>query len=111
MSSARFVAGLRARRDVIDLVPPNERTPSWTLRVQLLEAWDAVQLRVLPTARVDQVVQAALAALAGPGASPADYDCKLRGVRLADRALSLERAGVLDGSTLLLVHAARQPVR
>jgi hypothetical protein len=110
MSGARFVGGLRTRPDVIALVPPD--TPgAWTLRVQLLEAWDAVQLHALPSTPLGEVLRPALAQLAGAEAALAAYDCKLRGVLLPDPARSLEQVGACDGSILLLARAARQPAR
>ncbi|MCU0647003.1 MAG: hypothetical protein MUF00_03370 [Gemmatimonadaceae bacterium] len=109
MTSARFVAGLRTRAEAIVLAP--DGAPRWALRVQLLDAWDAVRIDCTPDTRVDTVVAAALAALAGDAARPDDYDCKLRGVRIVPTAQSLRAAGALDGSTLLLVRAARAPAR
>lgn len=112
MKTTPFVTGLRTRGAPLDLTGGSAGDgPVWTVRVQLLEAWDAVAVRVRPTTRLAEVVRAALTALAGADADPAAFDCKLRGVRLADATVTLTAAGVLDGSTLLLVHAARRPVR
>ncbi|MCU0635189.1 MAG: hypothetical protein MUE41_09980 [Gemmatimonadaceae bacterium] len=109
MTNARFVATLRTRSDAIVLSP--EATPRWVIRVQLLDAWDAVRVECAPVTTVEAVVTASLAALGGTTARADDYDCKLRGVRVVDRARTLQASGALDGSTLLLVHAARQPAR
>ncbi len=111
MSSAAFVARLRTHGAPIDLVPPGDGAARWSLRVQLLDGWDAVRVETAPSVRVATVVEAALRALAGADARIDRYDVKLRGVRVLPLTQSLADAGVLDGATLLLVHAARQPVR
>jgi hypothetical protein len=111
MSSANFVSTIRTNGTPLRVVPDGYAGPIWTVRVQLLEAWDAVRVEVAPSATVDALVSAALTQLGGAGAQPDAYDCKLRGVRIARRDQAVATAGVVDGSTLLLALAARLPVR
>jgi hypothetical protein len=111
MSNARFVSSIRTRGIAHRLVPEGYAGPVWSLRVQLLDAWDAVRVDAAPTTPVDVVIRAALATLAGADATIDAYDCKVRGVRIAKLDQSLASAGIADGSTLLLATAARLPVR
>lgn len=111
MSSADFVSSIRTSGAALRLVPDGHAGPVWSVRVQLLDAWDAVRVEVAPTTTVDAVIRAALRVLAGADVAVEAYDCKLRGVRIVRRDQSLASAGVADGSTLLLAMAARLPVR
>lgn len=81
------------------------------LRAQVHEAWDAVRVLALPTTTVAEVKRAALAALIGPSADPAEYMAKRHGTELRAEEESLERAGVRAGSTVLVHARRRRPVR
>jgi hypothetical protein len=111
MSSAAFVSTIRTTGVPLRVVPDGHTGPVWTVRVQLLEAWDAVRVEVAPTATIDALVRAALTQLGGATAQADAYDCKHRGVRIVRRDQSIAAAGVVDGATLLLALAARLPVR
>jgi hypothetical protein len=107
---APFVTGLRARPEPVALAPEGARE-AWTIRVQCLEAWDAVRVHVLPTTPVRDVKAAAIAALLDGTESPDGYVAKLRGVELRDESLPLRDAGVVNGSTLLVMSRRRRPLR
>ncbi len=79
--------------------------------MQLLEAWDAVQVRAEPGTSVATVKARALAVLAPDVPQPGDVVTKLGGFEIRDEARSLADAGVLEGSTLLLHFRRRQPLK
>jgi len=104
-----FVTQLRTPAEAIALAPPG--AASITIRVQLLEAWDAVKMTVEPQMSVAIVKARALAALAPDVPQPGDVVTKLGGFEIRDEAISLREAGVKDGSTLLLHFRRRQPLK
>ncbi len=104
-----FVTQLRTPAEAISLAA--EGAPSITIRVQMLEAWDAVKVIAEPRTMVATVKAAALAALAPDVPQPADVVTKLGGFEIRDESKSLADAGVKDGSTLLLHMRLRQPLR
>ncbi len=103
------VTALRARRESIDLAAPD--APAFTIRVQLLEAWDAVRVRVAPGEPVVTVKVRALDALDPSASFHEGFVVKHRGVEILDELASLEDAGVVDGATLLVMSRRRRPVR
>jgi hypothetical protein len=107
--SVHFVSQLRAPRETLRLAPTNAATV-WTIRVQVAEAWDLVRMEVTPETAVGAAKQAALDLLMPDSSSAEAYEIKHRGV-LVDDGDSLERAGVVDGSTLLVVSRRKRPVR
>ncbi len=106
--SAAFVATLRARRDAVSIAP--EGTQAIGVRVQIPEMWDVVLIRATAGESVMAVKLAALQALK-PDADPELYVMKLRGFEVLDESVALTAAGVIDGSTFLLTHRRRRPVR
>jgi hypothetical protein len=104
-----FVTQLRTPAEAISLAPPG--AASITLRVQMLEAWDAVKVIAEPTTSVATVKARALAVLAPDVPLPGDVVTKLGGFEIRDEAKSLRDAGVKDGSTLLLHFRRRQPLK
>lgn len=107
-TAAPFVAQLRARPRAIRLGTSGE--PVITIRVQAAEAWDTVRIDAPPDTTVQTVKQHALEALV-PGAQPANWVTKLRGFEVLDESVALAAAGVKNGSTLLVHHRRRRPVR
>jgi hypothetical protein len=108
--SARFVTTLRTRDAAVRLAP-TDATDCWTIRVQGAEVWDAVKVDVLPAMTVRDVKQAAMSALM-PDVDALDaYVVKLGGFEIVDERVSLQTAGVVDGSTLLIMARRRRPVR
>jgi hypothetical protein len=107
--TAPFVTTLRARPGTVTVGSPGDS--ALTIRVQLLEAWDAVRVVADPGETVATVKAAALGAL---DASPEPlqlYYVSLRGAEILDESQSLAAAGVINGSTLLLSHKHRRAVR
>lgn len=104
-----FVTQLRTPAEAITLAP--EGAAAITIRVQLLEAWDAVKVVVEPRTPVATVKARALAVLAPDVPMPGDVVTKLGGFEIRNEALSLADAGVKDGSTLLLHFRRRQPLK
>jgi hypothetical protein len=104
------VTQLRARPGVLDLAAANT-ADAWTIRVQLMHAWDLVRVRVAPSEPVISVKVRALEALDPSADFHEDFEVKHRGVEVYDEDASLRDAGVVNGATLLLLHRRRQPTR
>lgn len=82
-----------------------------TIRVQFEPLWDAVAFDVPAGEPTETVVRAALARF-GAGAVPSsEFVVKLRGWEIADLSEPLADAGTRNGSTLLVSHRYRRPVR
>lgn len=108
--SAGFASQLRVKgADAIRLAA--EGAPALRVRVQSAEAWDAVRVDASASTPVHAVKQAALQALQPDEQYIEDHVVKLRGWEILDEQLSLGEAGVVDGSTLLMHHRRRRPVR
>ena len=110
----RFVNSLRSRDDAIDLAGAAigaGATPAWTVRVQAAEAWDAVRVTAMPATSVQEVKRAAMAELVPDIDDTDSFVVKLRGIEILNENASLEAAGALDGSTLLVMSRRRRPVR
>ncbi len=104
-----FVTQLRTPAEAITVAPVG--ADALTIRVQLLEAWDAVKVVAAPGTSVATVKARALAVLAPDVPLPGDVVTKLGGFEIRDEAKSLAAAGVTDGSTLLLHFRRRLPIR
>jgi hypothetical protein len=103
------VTALRARPHTLDLAAPDE--DALTIRVQLLEAWDAIRVRVAADEPVVSVKVRALEAL-DPSAEFHDaFVVKHRGIEILDEGESLAQAGVVNGATLLIMSRRRRPTR
>jgi hypothetical protein len=107
--SAPFVTGLRSRAATIRLAP--EGAATITIRVEMPEVWDVVRIVVAATEPVIAVKARALEALFPEAEMHQDFVVKLRGWEILDEAQSLQDAGVIDGSILLLTHRRRRAVR
>ena len=108
--SATFASQLRVKSgEVIRLVPAG--APALRVRVQSADAWHAVRVEAAANTPVVQVAEAALQALHPEAERLADYVVKLRGWEILDLQQPLGQAGVVDGSTLLIHHRLRRPVR
>lgn len=103
-----FVATLRARRETIQLGDANGA--ALMLRVELPERWDVVRLSVPPSEHVRAVKVAALAVL-DPRGDARDFVIKLGGYEVLDERKSVAEVGARDGSTFLVTHRRRRPVR
>ncbi len=107
---SRFVTTLRTRPAAIRLVA-DHATDVWTVRVQCADAWDAVRVDVLPSTPVRDVKQAAMATLMPEVDDLDEFVVKLHGFEVTTEGASLQAAGAMDGSTLLVMSRRRRPVR
>ena len=110
MMQPPFVTSLRARPATVRVATSNAST-IWTVRVQSAEAWDAVRVEVEPSARLLDVKRAAMAILLPDVAVLDEYVVKLRGIELFHEDATMQSAGVMDGSTLLVMSRRRRPIR
>lgn len=104
-----FVNDLRATDRVVMVGGGNGKLLQ--IRVQIAELWDTVRVDAPASETVDSVKVAALGEFYGSGESPGDYVVKLHGFEILDEGMSLESAGVKDGSTLLVSQRRRRPVK
>ena len=108
--SAGFASQLRTKSaEVIRLAP--EGAPALRVRVQSADAWYAVRVDAPANTSVLAVKEAAMRDLHPEAEYLADYVVKLRGWEILDESQALGQAGVVDGSTLLVHHRRRRPVR
>jgi hypothetical protein len=107
--SSTFVGSLRARPNTIRLAREGE--PTITVRVQSLEAWDAVRFAVAPSMPTRELKLRALEELAPGTSHPEDFVLKLRGWEVLDEGAPLSEIGMQDGSILLLTSRRKRPVR
>lgn len=108
--SAVFANSLRARGGVI----PVGDTASGDVvkfRVEMPAVWDVVRLDAQSSDSVRTAKVYALNALMPNALFPDEFSVKLNGIEIFDEATSLAKAGVVDGSTLLVAHRRRRPVR
>jgi len=108
--SATFANSLRARDGVVAI---GELTAGNVLsfRVQAQEVWDVVRIDARPSESVRTAKMYALNTLIPDALFPDEFSVKLNGCEIFDESISLSRAGVLDGSTLLVARRRRRPVR
>ncbi|MFL5577951.1 MAG: hypothetical protein ACJ79S_18510 [Gemmatimonadaceae bacterium] len=108
--AAPFVTTLRARPDTIRIGEPGAGG-DLTVRVQMPEVWDAVRVVLPPTEPVLALKVRALAALYPEGEYHDDFVLKLGGFEVLDESAPVAETGAVDGSTFLLTHRRRRPVR
>lgn len=104
-----FVDALRSGGEVIHLEVAGGDVLH--MRVQSAELWDIVRVVAASWQLVGSVKAAALNAFYPDGADPGDFMVKLHGFEILHEDASLAFVGVRDGSTLLLTHRRRRPVR
>jgi Protein of Unknown function (DUF2604) len=107
--SAPFVSQLRARPGVVRLGTDGQSRI--TVRVQLLEAWDAVRVETPESEQIGALKAEALAALQPNGDPPDAFVLKLNGFEVLDENVSVADTGATNGSTFLLTYRRRRPVR
>ena len=107
--TAAFVSQLRSRPGVLRLGAEGQR--GITVRVQMPEVWDTVRVETPVSESVRALKAAAVAAL-DPNDAPTDaFVMKLNGYEVLDENATIADAGAKDGSTFLLTHRRRRPVR
>ncbi len=104
-----FETQLRTRGAGVDL--SDGAGDAFVIRAQVLEAWDAVRVRVRPRTTIAAVKQAALEALLADAADASGYMAKVRGHEVRDETLALAEADVRPGTTVLVHARRRRPVR
>ncbi len=111
--TAPFVVQLRSRPGVTVLPAAAGASDGETLhlRVEMPEVWDVARIDAAPEEPVLAVKVHALAALYPRAVPHDDFVIKLRGMEIFDESASLAEAGARDGSTFLLTHRRRRPVR
>jgi hypothetical protein len=109
--TAPFVQSVRARREAIRVNGVDgARARQLSLRVEVPEIWDVVQVLAPDSTPVLTVKESVLRQLI-PGANELHYVMKLRGWEVLDEGQSLAGVGAIDGSIFLLTHRRRRPVR
>jgi hypothetical protein len=103
-----FVSRLRARRESVRLGQSD--ADAMNVRVEIPELWDVIRVVTPPSETVLALKVAALAAL-DPRGDQRDFVMKLRGFEMLDEQQTLAEAGAREGSTFLLTHRRRRPVR
>ncbi|MCX5765908.1 MAG: hypothetical protein NTZ43_01605 [Gemmatimonadetes bacterium] len=104
-----FVTQLRSRVGIVSVA--GGTGARLTVRVELQDQWDTVAFDVASDAPVTALKRSALAAFGLPGVPAEDYVLKLRGVEVLAEGESLEENTARDGSSFLLSHRRRRPVR
>lgn len=107
--SVPFVTELRTDASVIIL--GDESVNALHIRVQAAELWDTIRIDARGSESVLAVKTAALTSFYPEGADVGEFVTKLHGFEILHEEESLDAAGVRDGSTLLLTHRRRRPVR
>lgn len=108
-AAAPVVNSLRSRPGVVYIA--GEGTVRLALRVELQELWDTVAFDVPSDLSALALKREALAQFGLTDAIPGDFVLKLRGFEVLDEGASLAAGGGRDGSTYLLTHRRRRPVR
>lgn len=81
-----------------------------SLRVTVLDAWDAIPLDLSPATTIEAVKRQALDA-ARVVAPPADFLVKFRGVELAEESRSLADVDFPSGGALIVLRRRRRAVQ
>ncbi|HEY5086846.1 MAG TPA: hypothetical protein VII66_05725 [Gemmatimonadaceae bacterium] len=108
--SAAFVNSLRARPGVIS-IGESSVGDAVRFRVEVPQVWDVVRIDARSADSVRTAKVYALNTLVPDALFPDEFSAKLNGCEIFDESMSLADAGVVDGSTLLVAHRRRQPVR
>ena len=107
--SGDFPDNLRTHGAPIVVAPGG--SPRVTVRVQLLEAWEAVLVDAPANEPVVAIKVAALAVLDPSADFHDDFVVKHRGVEVRDESCGLADAGIPAHATISISHRRRTPVR
>ena len=105
------VSTLRSRPDLVRLGTDGDLSVAIIVRAQVPEVWDAVRIQAPRSTTIQEVKRRALVELVPDEAAPEAYVVKVRGFEVLDETQTLEAAGLVDGSTLLITSRRRRPVR
>ncbi len=108
--SATFANSLRAGPGVIS-IGETSAGDVVRFRAETPVTWDVVRVDAQASDSVRTAKVYALNALIPDALFPDEFSVKLNGIELFDESISLADAGVVDGSTLLMAHRRRRPVR
>lgn len=103
-----FVTGLRTPRGAVLRV--GDGGDRVMLRVQFEALWDAIVVDASADAPMAAVVRGTLQRFGCADALLSDFVVKLRGFEVKGEA-TVASSGACDGSTLLVAHVRRRPVR
>ena len=107
--SAPFVTELRTDASVIVL--GDQSANALHIRVQAAELWETIRIDAPASESVLAVKTVALTSFYPDAVDVAEFVAKLHGFEILHEDESLDAVGVRDGSTLLLTHRRRRPVR
>jgi hypothetical protein len=107
--TAPFVSQLRARPGIVRIGADDQ--PRISLRVQVPEVWDVVVIEAPATEPVATIKAKALAVLYPEAESTDAFVLKLNGYEVLDESVTVADSGAMSGSTFLLTHRRRRPVR
>jgi hypothetical protein len=105
--STAFVTRLRAARAPIIM----SGSGALTLRVEVSDLWETVRVVADPDTSVMDVKQRVVLEFFPAHGFLDEFVLKLRGWEMLDERQPLSKAGVIDGSILLLAYRRRRPVR
>ena len=108
--SATFANSLRARPGVIS-IGDSKAGEVVHFRVEVPAVWDVVRVDAQSSDSVRTAKVCALNALMPDALFPDEFSVKLSGIEIFNESISLADAGVVDGSTLLVAHRRRRPVK
>ena len=107
--STAFVSQLRTNRPPIIMDPAEEGTV--TIRVEVSDLWETVRVVADPNDSVLEVKQRVVSEFWPTHGFLDEFVLKLRGWEILDESEPLTKAGVVDGSIVLLAYRRRRPVR
>jgi hypothetical protein len=103
-----FVSALRTRGEPFKLGAQTARVLH--LRVQVLEAWDAIRVDADPEASVRSLKELAMRELAPDVARIDEYVVKLNGFEILDEGAPISSTAARNGSIFLITDRRRRPV-
>jgi hypothetical protein len=107
--SSPVVTSLRSRPGIVRL--GDGGAARIAVRVELPEQWDTIAFDVPADLPALTLKREALSQFGLSGDLPEDFVLKLHGFELLDESAALTTDGARDGSTYLLTHRRRRPVR
>ncbi len=108
---ATVVNSLRAPEGVLAIGDVTASPTVITMKVTMSDLWETIAVRCEGDTPVSALKRAALEAFNQPTHYAEDYVLKLRGFEVLDETAPVTVAGAREGSTFLLAHRRRRPVR
>ena len=104
-----FVTAIRSRRGIVRV--GSEAGERITVRVEFPEQWETIAFDVRTSTPVRTLKSEALREFGLGQALPEDFVLKLRGFEVLSELEPVADSGARDGSTFLVTHRHRRPVR